>query len=137
MNRKGNEAMKAPPGSRDKERADAIEQHDRQGEDQHLQGSVAIGSIDALGAIGVGRQNDGQRGKRHCEQQDEVTDDGLHGAFGLSPHFQPRRERVNWAPESEVQLSWLGLTRAQLTLDWVLRTSEVILISTSVGEVLM
>ncbi len=58
-------------------------------------------------------------------------------ALAYRPISQPRRESVNCAPESEVQLSWLGLTRAQLTLDWVLRTSEVMLISTRVGEVLI
>ncbi|AJC81081.1 hypothetical protein IE4803_CH03930 [Rhizobium etli bv. phaseoli str. IE4803] len=35
--KKGYEAMKAPPGAIDKERADAIDQHDRQGEYQYLQ----------------------------------------------------------------------------------------------------
>ncbi|MBY4629717.1 hypothetical protein K6M89_10400 [Rhizobium sp. 13T] len=41
---RGKEAMKASPGAIDKERADAIDQHDRRGEDQHLQRSVASGA---------------------------------------------------------------------------------------------
>lgn len=44
---------------------------------------------------------------------------------------QERRVRVNWPPESEVQLSCEGVTRAQLTRDCVLRTSDVRLISNS------
>lgn len=47
---------------------------------------------------------------------------------------QPRRVSENWPPESEVQLSWVGVTSAQLTLDWVLRKCEVMLISTSRSE---
>jgi len=46
---------------------------------------------------------------------------------------QPRRASENCAPESVVQFSCAGVASAQLTLDWVLRTSEVMLISTSVG----
>lgn len=136
---KGNEAMKAPTGPIGKERACTIDQDCRHGEDQHLQRPVAIGSGDALGTIFVGRRNNRKCRKRHGEQQDEVRGEGPHAVLSLAYRrtFQPRRESVNCAPESEVQLSWLGLTRAQLTLDCVLRTSEVMLISTRVGEVLI
>ncbi|MBB4575511.1 hypothetical protein GGI59_004043 [Rhizobium lentis] len=45
--------MKAPPGAIDTERADAKDQHDRQGEDQQLQRSVPTGSVDVLGMIAL------------------------------------------------------------------------------------
>ncbi len=48
--------------------------------------------------------------------------------------FQLRLDSVNCEPLSAVQFNWVGETSAQLTRDWVLRTSEVILISTSEGE---
>ena len=58
------------------------------------------------------------------------------GGVGFSQEIclQPRRLSENWAPLSWVQFSCLGVTSEQLTRDWVLRTSDVMLISTSVGE---
>ncbi len=50
---------------------------------------------------------------------------------------QLRRASENCAPLSCVQFSWLWVTNEQLTRDCVLRTSEVMLISTSVGESLL
>lgn len=47
------------------------------------------------------------------------------------------RRSEKFDPVSVVQFSCSGETSAQLTRDWVLRTSEVMLISTSVGEVLV
>ena len=46
-------------------------------------------------------------------------------------------ERISDEPIDAAGYDWLVVTSAQLTFDCLLRTSEVMLISTSVGEVLV
>ena len=58
------------------------------------------------------------------------------GARGVAPERSRQmvlRTSENWEPVDEVQFSWLGVASAQLTLEVVLRTSEVISISTRLG----
>src|SRR5690606_30625037 len=71
--------------------------------------------------------------KKKCRSGKARTGMEKGDILSLPGESQLRRESENWAFSAVVQLSWLMVTRAQLTLDWVLRTSEVILISTRVG----
>jgi hypothetical protein len=67
-------------------------------------------------------------------KQQNPANAGFSGRIEAGLFDQPRRVSENCAPLSWVQFSWPCETSAQLTRDWVLRTSEVMLISTSVGE---
>ena len=58
----------------------------------------------------------------------------VHSYRSARPLCRPWNLKLVRVPLSAVQFSCVGDTSAQLTRDWVLRTSEVMLISTSVGE---